>query len=418
MTKPAEPEFFRLLGKVLDAGVSIPGIERIAVPGYPLFTFFSEAMTNELQNESDFWFVRLKKIGAAFAVWTILGLSFAFRSYGWSIQSGVDFPLWGYISQTLTDFYLYALASPLVFRLGRRFPLEFGRLTTSISVHLAASLLFTALTIVISVFAVQFLGLSVCQDCPKTEEILQVYLTSPIIIHQGLLAYWGMVFVGQGLKYYREVRSEKERVARLSAQLAEAQLSALKMQIHPHFLFNTLNSIAALVQQDSDAAELMISKLSNFLRMTLHSSGSPVVTLSEEFNFLKTYLDIEKVRYQERLSIEFVADEAVLDAKIPNLLLQPLVENSIRHGISQRKENGFIKISARRIGDNRLHIEIADNGKVWQNKLHSQSNNGGGVGLKNTVERLKQIYGDGFNFKIGGNEADGTTVEIKIPLEK
>lgn len=234
-------------------------------------------------------------------------------------------------------------------------------------------------------------------------------------MHQGFLAYWGTVIVGQGLKYYREAQNEKLRVSELSARLSEARLSALKMQIHPHFLFNTLNSIAALIQDDADAAELMITKLSDFLRLTLNSSGAAIVTVKDEFYFLKTYLDIEKVRFQERLSVEFSGDAEVLQAKIPNLLLQPLVENSIRHGIGNLKKNGFIRISAHQAG-NRLCLEITDNGKVFSQTLNKLKGSGG-LGLENTTERLKQIYGADYKFRIAGNDSGGTTVEINIPFE-
>jgi two-component system, LytTR family, sensor kinase len=357
--------------------------------------------------------VSAQSIIAAFAVWTVLGLSFAFRSYVWGVQNNVSFPLWAQIGQTLTDFYLYALAAPLIFRLGKRFPLEFGRLAVCLPFHLAASVLFAVLIIVTSLFTVRLLGLNVCTECPAMIDLLPIYLTNPIFFHQGILAYWGIAAVGQGLRYYREAQNEKVRVSELSARLSAAQLAALKMQIQPHFLFNTLNSIAALIQEDKDAAELMITKLSDFLRMTLHSSGAPVVTVKEEFYFLKTYLEIEKVRFAERLSVKFVHNAEVLPAKIPNLLLQPLVENSIRHGINSRKESGFIRISAVRV-ENRLHIEISDNGKILEKNLNSSAT--GGLGLKNTAERLKQIYGADYKFKIAGNSGGGTTVEINIPF--
>lgn len=370
---------------------------------------------NQAAGNSNRFGTSAQSIGAAFAVWTVLGLSFAFRSYVWGVQNNVNFPLWGYVGQTLTDFYLYALASPFIFRLGRRFPVEFGRLKISLPFHLAASVLFAVVIICVSVFTVQLLGLNVCADCPATIDLLAIYLTNPIFFHQGILAYWGTVAVGQGLKYYREAQNEKVRVSELSARLAEARLGALKMQIHPHFLFNTLNSIAALIQDDADAAELMITKLAEFLRLTLNSSGASIVTVKDEFHFLKTYLDIEKVRFQERLSIEFIGDAEVLRAKIPNLLLQPLVENSIRHGIANRKENGFIRISANQ-AENRLRLEITDNGKVLSQNLNKLNGNGG-LGLRNTTERLKQIYGADYNFKIAGNDDGGTTVEINIPFE-
>ena len=164
------------------------------------------------------------------------------------------------------------------------------------------------------------------------------------------------------------------------------------MQVHPHFLFNTLNSIVGLIQTDKDSAEIMTRKLSDFLRITLKNSGEMTVSLEQEFSFIKTYLDIEKVRFQKRLTVEFRCDEDILQAKVPNLILQPLVENSIKHGISRRKKDGRIKISAFRDRDF-LVLEVLDNGD-WSDTIHfGMESEKSGVGLKNTAERLKQIYG-------------------------
>jgi LytS/YehU family sensor histidine kinase len=282
----------------------------------------------------------------------------------------------------------------------------------SLCFHTVASIIWAPLISVASMFVVLLFGLNDCVECPPLGSLIIIYLTSPISIHQGVLAYWGIALAGEGIRYYRDMRSEKLRVTELSAQLNAAQLSALKMQIHPHFLFNTLNSIVTLINEDPATAERMILKLSNFLRMTLQSSGEPMVTLKQEFDFLRTYLDIEKVRFGDRLMTEFVYDDALLAAKIPNLLLQPLVENSIRHGINNKKSGGLINISAER-NNGSLVITITDNGKVIGRGEGGTSC--GGLGLKNTTERLMNIYGDDHEFEIAGNELEGTTVRVTVP---
>jgi len=375
-----------------------------------------EAVENNGQVDKFSSGVSWKSVGIAFAVWTVLGFSFASEAYLRHYKVGMLFgPAWMYFVEIVTSTYVYALFSPLVFRFGRKFPLElkiplktlFGRAF----VHLLASLVFSMISLYVSMFiAYQWQG-ELCKNCLDLEVLLDPYL-----LHRGIIVYWGIVFVGKGLEYFRGFNTEKIRVAELSSQLSEAQLGALKMQIHPHFLFNTLNSIVGLIQEDRRAAEIMTTKLSDFLRMTLQNSGEPMVTLQQEFYFLKTYLDIEKVRFEERLSIEFIYDEAILSAKIPNLILQPLVENSIKHGISQMKENGKIKISANRAA-NRLILEVADNGNFSGKNAANFSTPKSGLGLKNTEARLRQIYADNFSFDFE-KKVDGTFVKIDIPFEE
>ena len=358
-----------------------------------------------------------KSLGVAFAVWTILGLSFTSEAYLRHYKAGMlVFPAWMYAVEILTSTYIYAFFSPFVCDIGKKFPLElkispvsfFGRAF----IHLIASLIFSMICLYLSnLIAYQWQGEVYCKGCLDWQMLLDPYL-----LHRGVIIYWASLFVAKGFEYFRRYNNEKLRVAQLSTQLSDAQLSALKMQIHPHFLFNTLNSIVGLIQEDKDAAERMTTKLSDFLRMTLQNAGEPMVTLKEEFYFLKTYLDIEKVRFQERLSTEFIFDEDILSARIPNLILQPLVENSIKHGISSKKENGRIEISAHQ-SENRLILKVKDNGSPTDNKQNGFLASNGGLGLKNTEARLRQIYGENFSFKFTKDQTTGTSVTINIPLE-
>lgn len=359
-----------------------------------------------------------KSVGIAFAVWTILGISFTSEAYLRHYKAGMlVFPAWMYFAEILTSTYIYALFSPFVFYFGRKIPLDnfkdssasfFGRAF----IHLCVSLIFSMICLYVGTFiAYQWQGDIYCKNCLDLNMLLD-----PFLLHRGIIIYWGIVFVGLGTNYFRAFNNEKIRVAQLSSQLSEAQLSALKMQIHPHFLFNTLNSIVGLIQEDKDSAELMTTKLSDFLRMTLQNAGEPMVTLKQEFYFLKTYLDIEKVRFQERLSTEFIYDETILSARIPNLILQPLVENSVKHGISRKKENGRIKVSARRV-ENRLILKVEDNGSLSEQNADGFPTANGGLGLKNTEARLRQIYGENFSLKILKDNETGTSVTINIPFE-
>lgn len=359
-----------------------------------------------------------KSVGIAFAVWTILGISFASEAYLRHYRAGMlVFPAWMYVVEILTSTYIYALLSPLVFYFSRKLPIEIKISITGflgrVFIHLIVSLIFSMISLYLgNLIAYQWQGEEYCKGCLDWHMLLD-----PFLLHRGIIIYWGIVFVGKGLEYFRGFNNEKLRVAQLSSKLSEAQLGALKMQIHPHFLFNTLNSIVGLIQEDKDSAELMTTKLSDFLRMTLQNAGEPMVTLKEEFYFLKTYLDIEKVRFQERLVTEFVYDEIILIAKIPNLILQPLVENSIKHGIANKKENGKIEISALTM-ENRLILKVTDNGNPAEKRADVFLISSGGLGLKNTEARLRQIYGENFSFSIAKDPEKGTCVTINIPFEK
>lgn len=215
--------------------------------------------------------------------------------------------------------------------------------------------------------------------------------------------------------YYTQYRQEELKASQLEAQLVQAQLQALKMQLHPHFLFNTLNSISALQIEDGQAAQRMTARLGDFLRLTLENVGIQEVTLNQEMEFLKCYLDIERVRFQHRLTVNIQIEPESRDAIVPNLILQPIVENAIRHGISQRIAPGRIDISARR-ADARLCVEVKDNGPGIKTNGGSPKLLKEGVGLANTRARLNQLYGPHCSFKMENNPEGGLIVSLEIPF--
>jgi LytS/YehU family sensor histidine kinase len=235
------------------------------------------------------------------------------------------------------------------------------------------------------------------------------------MLHQGLIIYAGTLIAGHAFEYYRQLQAGKTRTAELASQLAQAQLAALKMQIHPHFLFNTLNSIAALLHKDVETADRMIARLSDFLRLTLNSSETSVVKLEQELEFLKTYLEIEKIRFQNKLAVNLKIAPDALDAQVPNLILQPLIENAIRHGIAKQTAIGQLNVEARREGE-RLLIKIEDNGPGLNGNGNRRKKSGEGLGLANTRARLKQFYDDDFQFEIKDrSNGDGTIVNLNVP---
>ncbi|MFC1492541.1 sensor histidine kinase [candidate division KSB1 bacterium] len=215
--------------------------------------------------------------------------------------------------------------------------------------------------------------------------------------------------------FYRKLRDQEVKELRLENQLAAARLEILKIQLHPHFLFNTLNTISALIPEEPDAADNMIDNLSELLRISLNSSKKQKVTLDEELKMLRIYLDIEERRFRDRLKININVDPNLLGVIVPNLLLQPLVENAIRHGISTKAEGGKIEINAKKI-DERLLLEIIDDGSGLKDSQTTIINEG--FGLKNTRERLKQLYGENFRFDIRNSDTAGCIVSIEIPYLK
>jgi two-component system LytT family sensor kinase len=297
----------------------------------------------------------------------------------------------------------------------KRVHIESGNILRGLVFHTVVGLIFVIVVTAITIPILWYLGFANITTHPTLSAFFSKLVINPFYLHQGLLAYWGTVVVAHAYEYNRQVRIGRTRASELSAQLAQAQLAALKMQIHPHFLFNTLNSIAALLHEDIEMADRMITRLSDFLRITLQSSTASVVTLEEEVGFLQAYLDIERVRFRDRLIVELTIAPDVLDAQVPNLILQPLVENAVRHGISKQISIGRLQIDARR-HDERLVIRIDDNGPGKSNgNGNAKPRLNGGVGLSNTRARLKQFYGD-FEFDIvDRKDRDGTTVTLNVP---
>jgi LytS/YehU family sensor histidine kinase len=237
----------------------------------------------------------------------------------------------------------------------------------------------------------------------------KVSLAARSFIINDLMGFSVVVLIFNAWSYAREMQLRALNEERLTARLAQAELQALKMQLHPHFLFNTLNTIYNLAPENSRKAQLMISRLSNLLRLSLDHVSSNMVTLQQELEFLDCYLDIEKTRFEERLKVVEEIDSEALDASVPNLLLQPLVENAIRHGISKKASGGTVSILAARLRD-RLTITVTDDGRPPN--ASSRSN---GIGLSNTRARLTQLFGSDFQFEVQP-AGEGTRVLIDIPF--
>ncbi|HKP82896.1 MAG TPA: histidine kinase [Pyrinomonadaceae bacterium] len=343
-----------------------------------------------------------------FCVWTLLGVSFALSTYLGARQDNVQISWKRVLSGYLADFYLWGMLSPLIFLLARRFELR-KHFPRNVLVHLGASIVLSGFVISAASPLVWYLGYVNTARNPTLAILWRNNAFSAYYFHQGLTIYWTTLVVAHALYYYRGLRKGEAQTARLTAQLAQAQLQALKMQIHPHFLFNTLNSIAALLHKDVEAADRMIARLGDFLRLTLKSSDTQIVDFEQELEFLKCYLDIERIRFQDRLTVEMDIDSHALTAMVPNLILQPIVENAVRHGVARQTHPGHITIRARREGE-RLIMRVEDNGPG----LNAKSN-GSGIGISNTRARLEQFYGSDFSFQITNSAERGASVTLEIP---
>lgn len=343
-----------------------------------------------------------------FCVWTLLGVSFALSTYLGARQDNVQISWERVLSGYLADFYLWGMLSPLIFLLARRFELR-KNFPRNVLIHLVASIVLSGFVISAAAPLVWYFGYVNTARNPTLAILWRNNAFSAYYFHQGLTIYWTTLVVAHALYYYRGLRQKEAQTARLTAQLAQAQLQALKMQIHPHFLFNTLNSIAALLHKDVEAADRMIARLGDFLRLTLKSSDAPIVDFEQELEFLKCYLEIEHIRFKDRLTVDFDIDSHALTAMVPNLILQPIVENAVKHGVARQTYPGHIIINARREGE-RLIMRVEDNGSGLKVK-----SNGSGIGLSNTRARLEQFYGEDFSFQIANSAERGASVTLDVP---
>ena len=304
--------------------------------------------------------------------------------------------------------YSWAIFGVGVYYLTRRFPLTREYRSTSLWIHLVGCVATYLGHVSVQVAA---MALPVYQTLHPTwsHAILHHAGTS---IFLNLLMYWSVVAASHAFIFYSQYREREVHAAKLKADLHKAQLSSLKMQLQPHFLFNTLNAVSTLMYRDVSAADQMIGKLGDLLRKTIDQSNVSEITLKEELDFITNYLDIEQARFGDRLTVTFDIAPKAYDAAIPYLILQPLVENAIKHGISNISSPGHIHIQAT-IQSNVLILAVSDNGPG----LEGDSLPGSGTGISNTRQRLEKIYGERFSLSFIPNTPEGLIVRLKIPFQ-
>lgn len=345
-----------------------------------------------------------RRITVLFGVWTFVGLFFASQNYlVYSYRQPIRWT--DSLIYALPEWYTWGLLSPLILTLGRRFSIRAYPLR-----HVPLHLLSCAGFAVIHLTVYSLVNMLLRSEYSTTAYVKAIQSTLIFKFHWNVLAYWIILGVQQGAGVYRSYRESELRSAQLQSQLAQAQLQALKMQLNPHFLFNTLHAITALIHTKPDDAERMITQLSDLLRLTLDYVGAQEVALFQEMEFLNKYLEIERTRLGERLQIVTRIDPDTLNALVPNLILQPIVENAIRHGIAPFTKTGTLEIISSMEND-RLNLMVKDNGGGLNSKIPIE-----GIGLSNTRARLKQLYGDRQTFELKSNESGGVTVKILIPF--
>jgi two-component system LytT family sensor kinase len=338
-------------------------------------------------------------------IFTVPSVVAASQAYIWALP-GKPESFFPYLLGSMILWYYWALLSPVILLLTRRFPFEKKRWAGSLIVHLICWIILSIPEIFLSVLIYKHI-FHLVDPASTYLQIFENFIVGKMQLE--FITYGCIAGACIAFDYRRKLIERELHALQLQMQLSRAELNALKMQLHPHFLFNTLNTIAMLVRlNENKTAILTVNGLSELLRKSLEQNGKQQVTLKEELELTDCYLDIEKIRFQDQIAIVKNIAPSTLDTLVPNLILQPLIENAIRHGASQRKAGGRVEISAWRENEN-LHLEIKDNGPGTSNG----TSQGNGIGLANTQERLHHLYGDRHSFHITKNE--GFTVLISIP---
>jgi signal transduction histidine kinase len=322
-------------------------------------------------------------------------------SIPWALISSLNFSYW----------YVWAVLTPPILWLARRYPFERHAWGRFVAVHVVGVFVFTFAHSALSAY----LRVVAMDNLSERVVLFSAALRERFVLNfdYEAMTYWFLVGISHALAYRRESDERAITAANLQARLAEANLETLQRQLHPHFLFNTLHTISALIHRNADAADAMLTRLSDLLRLTLNRVRVRQLPLKEEIDFIQKYLEIEQARYGERLRVIFDVDPTVLDAAVPSLVLQPLVENALRHGIGPKVGGGRIDIIASRDED-RLCLVVRDDGYgVPMHELHALNE---GVGVSNTRSRLHHLYGDQHRFEFRTPRTGGLEVTVAIPL--
>lgn len=360
-----------------------------------------------LSRTTDQTVLRERQVGftlVLFGVATVIALLYSIERYFYSRVVGSPVSLTQLVPAELIFTYTWALLTPLVMSGARRYPVWGDVSLRNWAIQLAAMVAFVLVHL--TLFSLS----TVLLDSRTTLASLPSLFSQSALTWTVLdsLVFCAIVVVHHAVVYYRVSKDRALRSSQLEARLAQSQLQMLRMQLQPHFLFNTLHSISALMHKDVRRADSMVAALSDLLRMSLQNIGAQEVALQSELDFLQRYVEIMSLRFGDRLRVSLDIDPETRDARVPNLFLQPLVENSFRHGFGDLG-NGSINISVQREGD-MLRCDVIDDGRGLRTG-HKE-----GVGLAATRQRLAHLYGDRQVFSIRGAPGEGVHVTMAIPF--
>jgi two-component system LytT family sensor kinase len=353
----------------------------------------------------------LRSLGYALVVvgfWSLVGLAFASQFYLSSAQIGRTVTWAQAITYSLGDWYAWAIVSVPVLRFARRFPPDANHPWRIAAIHLAGALVASFAYVVLRSAVGEAHSLLIGE--PVTfGEVFQPLLVKTFPFN--LLIYGVIISVSHAIDYYRKYHERTVHSLELEKHLAEARLQSLLRQLKPHFLFNTLNGIASLMHRDVDAADRMLVRLSELLRLTMNRTGQPLTSVREEMAFIQKYLEIERIRFSDRLSVSLAVQPDALDLEVPSLIVQPLVENAIRHGIEPHPRPGFIDVAVSRVGD-AVEVCVRDNGGGIPEGGFKRE----GIGLGNTRARLRELYGERHRFELANHPNGGLLVRLTLPI--
>ena len=376
--------------------------------------YWSEQMVNESSQISSrtIWL-------SMFLFWTLIAATFPITDYIKSMAyPEKEFNLLGSFAESAIGFYLWFALTPLIFWFGRKF--GFGRnkkWALNLAIHLVLSYL------VVSAYLLLVSAIVVCLLHGKYEFSylwLRFFDRFYMVGHYQVIIYWAILGAGVSFDYYKKYREREIEASRLllrsttlESQLSKAQLDSLKMQLHPHFLFNTLHAISALMEDSPKRARRMIARLGELLRSTLDISDQQTITVEKEIALTRLYLEIEQERFREDLEVKIDVGSDELECAVPSLILQPLVENAIKHGIKNQKK-AVIEVAVV-LRNKRIEIRVKDNGPGFSFGDSDELEEG--IGLSNTKARLEQLYGDKHEFSVTNSDEGGAVVEISFPCK-
>ena len=360
---------------------------------------------------------RPRQAAILLAVWMVPAAFMVLQMYVTAIINGTPVPSTRALVPATAEWVIWAPLTPLIMRLARRYPVGWPPVARSVVVHVLGVVCAAALRGVVY-GAATYLVVGAVRGVPFFAYLWRVSLGW---LPMGALVWGAIIAAGAALDYARRLKEREVRDAELRAQLARAELATLRARLHPHFLFNALHSIGALVRGNENAAAVrVVAELSELLRDAISRDAPDMVRLRDELAFVRRYLDIEAVRFADRLRVEWDLQPGVDDAVVPSLVVQPLVENAMRHAVAASWNAGRLRISARRDG-RALAIDVSDDGPgVAADGLTTNRTAAGpnrvGLGLADTRARLTRLYGADCSLTLAAGALGGATASLRVPF--